>query len=131
MPDSYDDDEPIRRERHRRQPPGSASVPLWAWLVLAGATASIAAMVTVVLLTTAKKPGDTQSNPGPVLGDRPLIQGNNPGNFRPPLNQAPVGQPLVPSVPAPEIEGTDQDGKSFKLSDYRGKVVLLDFWGNW
>ena len=28
----------------------------------------------------------------------------------------------------PEIEGKDQDGKEFKLSDYRGKVVLLDFW---
>jgi hypothetical protein len=32
---------------------------------------------------------------------------------------------------APDIEGEDQDGKRFKLSDYRGKVVLLDFWGNW
>jgi hypothetical protein len=29
---------------------------------------------------------------------------------------------------APGIEGEDQDGKKFKLSDYRGKVVLLDFW---
>jgi peroxiredoxin len=29
---------------------------------------------------------------------------------------------------APEIEGQDQDGERFKLSDYRGKVVLLDFW---
>jgi hypothetical protein len=32
---------------------------------------------------------------------------------------------------APEIEGEDIDGKKLKLSDYRGKVVLLDFWGNW
>jgi hypothetical protein len=32
---------------------------------------------------------------------------------------------------APEIEGEDIDGKHFKLSDYRGKVVLLEFWGNW
>jgi hypothetical protein len=32
---------------------------------------------------------------------------------------------------APEVEGRDVDGKKFKLSDYRGKVVLLDFWGNW
>lgn len=30
-----------------------------------------------------------------------------------------------------EIVGPDLDGKEFKLSDYRGKVVLLDFWGNW
>lgn len=32
---------------------------------------------------------------------------------------------------APDIEGDDIDGVSFKLSDYRGKVVVLDFWGNW
>ncbi len=32
---------------------------------------------------------------------------------------------------APDIEGPDIDGESFKLSDYRGKVVLLDFWGDW
>ena len=32
---------------------------------------------------------------------------------------------------APEIEGEDLDGVSFKLSDYRGKVVVIDFWGNW
>ena len=32
---------------------------------------------------------------------------------------------------APEIEAEDLDGKKFKLSDYRGKVVVLDFWGHW
>jgi hypothetical protein len=31
---------------------------------------------------------------------------------------------------APDIEGEDQDGKRFKLRDYRGKVVLLDFWSH-
>jgi hypothetical protein len=35
---------------------------------------------------------------------------------------------LVVGKEAPDIEGQDQDGKTFKLSDYRGKVVLLDFW---
>jgi AhpC/TSA family len=29
---------------------------------------------------------------------------------------------------APDIEGEDQLGKRFSLGDYRGKVVLLDFW---
>jgi hypothetical protein len=32
---------------------------------------------------------------------------------------------------APEIVGTDIDGAKFQLSDYRGKVVVLDFWGHW
>jgi hypothetical protein len=33
--------------------------------------------------------------------------------------------------PAPDIGGEDLDGSKFKLSDYRGKVVVLDFWGDW
>jgi hypothetical protein len=38
---------------------------------------------------------------------------------------------LVIGKVAPDIEGEDLDGQKFKLSDYRGKVVVLDFWGNW
>ncbi|MCH8922555.1 MAG: redoxin domain-containing protein [Planctomycetes bacterium] len=33
--------------------------------------------------------------------------------------------------PAPDIEGADVDGRKFKLSDYRGKVVMISFWGHW
>ncbi len=40
-------------------------------------------------------------------------------------------QNLSPGKVAPEIEGEDIDGVTFKLSDYRGKVVFLDFWGDW
>lgn len=32
---------------------------------------------------------------------------------------------------APEIEGKDADGVDFKLSDYRGKYVIVIFWGGW
>jgi peroxiredoxin len=32
---------------------------------------------------------------------------------------------------APDIEGSDLDEVAFKLSDYRGKVVVIDFWGDW
>jgi len=38
---------------------------------------------------------------------------------------------LVVGCEAPEIEGIDHDGKKFRLSEYRGKVVLLPFWGYW
>lgn len=33
--------------------------------------------------------------------------------------------------PAPEVESTGLDEKKAKLSDYRGKVVLLDIWATW
>ncbi|MGC6486564.1 MAG: peroxiredoxin family protein [Planctomycetota bacterium] len=32
---------------------------------------------------------------------------------------------------APDIDGVDLQGEAFKLSDYRGKVVLVDFWADW
>ncbi|MCH2181699.1 MAG: TlpA family protein disulfide reductase [Mariniblastus sp.] len=31
----------------------------------------------------------------------------------------------------PELAGQDMDGTEFCLSDYRGKIVMLDFWGHW
>jgi peroxiredoxin len=33
--------------------------------------------------------------------------------------------------PAPEFALKDATGKTVKLSDYRGKVVLLNFWATW
>jgi RNA polymerase sigma factor (sigma-70 family) len=38
---------------------------------------------------------------------------------------------LAVGRPAPEIDGVDVDGKRFRLSDYRGKVVAVSFSGNW
>lgn len=32
---------------------------------------------------------------------------------------------------APDFEAVDVDGAQWKLSDYRGKVVIVDFWGFW
>lgn len=31
----------------------------------------------------------------------------------------------------PQIVGEDADGKIIRLSDYKGKIVLVDFWGTW
>lgn len=33
--------------------------------------------------------------------------------------------------PAPAIELFDFDGVKYKLSDYRGRVVVVDFWASW
>lgn len=32
---------------------------------------------------------------------------------------------------APELTGTSPDGKTYKLSDTKGQLVLLDFWAGW
>lgn len=46
--------------------------------------------------------------------------------------QMPAGadHPLV-NQPAPEIEATLLDGKTFRLSELKGQVVMLDFWATW
>jgi len=42
-----------------------------------------------------------------------------------------AGKNLEPGKPAPNFEAQTIDGHSFQLSDYEGKVVLLDFYGFW
>ena len=42
-----------------------------------------------------------------------------------------AAQNLNIGQPAPDIAGADHEGKTFKLSDHRGKVVVLTFSGNW
>jgi len=36
-----------------------------------------------------------------------------------------------PPKPAPEFSLPDLDGRPVKLSDFRGKVVLLFYWATW
>lgn len=38
---------------------------------------------------------------------------------------------LFPGSKSPDITGEDTEGKPMKLSDFKGKVVMLDFWGTW
>ncbi len=48
---------------------------------------------------------------------------------KPTGESAPKGDEL--KGPAPEIEAQDLAGKAIKLSDFRGKVVLLDIFATW
>jgi len=38
---------------------------------------------------------------------------------------------LADGMQAPDFTANDKDGKPVKLSDYKGKVVVLDFWATW
>jgi RNA polymerase sigma factor (sigma-70 family) len=54
-----------------------------------------------------------------------------------PLLLPPIRMKVLPlqglvGQPAPEIDATDLDtGSPVKLADFRGKVIVLDFWGYW
>ena len=41
------------------------------------------------------------------------------------------GKPCTPPVPAPDFKAYDHQGKEVHLSDFRGKVVLVNFWASW
>lgn len=49
----------------------------------------------------------------------------------PPATPAPPPGAPAPGQSAPDFALTTIDGDSIRLSDYRGKVVLLDFWATW
>ncbi len=64
---------------------------------------------------TESKPKETILVAAPTAANNPVIEEAN----------------LEIGKLAPEIVGSDFDGVEFKLSHYRGKVVVLDFWGDW
>lgn len=38
---------------------------------------------------------------------------------------------VLPGKPAPDLINRNPEGKEIKLSDLKGKVVLVDFWATW
>jgi len=61
----------------------------------------------------------------------PDLEKNNPALYKQVKGQIFVMDHLGIGHTAPDITGADEKGQPFKLSDYRGRVVLLDFWGIW
>ncbi len=74
---------------------------------------------------------DSGESLGEVRGRIVVPQGEGPLDL-PPLSVEPTGIQNLVGKPAPEIDAIDLDtGRPAKLADFRGKVVLLDFWGYW
>ena len=59
-----------------------------------------------------------------IYPDHPIVQDR--WNYM----NSPAAKVAIGAI-APELEFPDPDGKMRKLSDLRGKVVLLDFWASW
>jgi len=127
--DDYDDSRPRRRSRGRSPSSGGSVVVVLAVLGLVllvggGITAAI-------ILLTDKKPEKVAVTTGPFIGPPVMSQPSAPTTPATPPKSGGSAGGLEIGNPAMEISGEDIDGKAFKLSDYRGKVVVLDFWGNW
>ncbi|QKW20074.1 TlpA family protein disulfide reductase [Kitasatospora sp. NA04385] len=80
-------------------------------------TAALGA-ATALALAGCSSSGSSSSNSGGGVG---FVTGK--GGI---ATAAPAGR-----VAAPDITGTSLDGNPLKLSDYRGKVVVLNIWGSW
>ena len=62
---------------------------------------------------------------------RDALVGRYPNNeFVQHLNQK-LSSAVIAGMEAPDIVLADRDGNDRKLSDLRGKVVLIDFWASW
>jgi thiol-disulfide isomerase/thioredoxin len=69
--------------------------------------------------------GNTEKSEGGKAED-PLFAANTSVNEIP-AEEVNAGK----AAKAPEFKLTGIDGKEVKLSDYKGKIVILDFWATW
>jgi predicted Zn finger-like uncharacterized protein len=140
-----EDDRSARRDGGRREKQsmgaGMTITMIAASLLIAGGLA-----VGTYYLVKALVPGDAgsgdQAAAEPAAPEKwqptGLLAKGMPPQLTPPKDKQAINpnKPNATAGPkigdvAPEIVAEDLDGQTFKLSDYRGKVVLLDFWGNW
>ena len=86
-----------------------------------------------VAACTSERDGPAVNKAPPVASALPAVapEAAEPERAKPAPHAGP--RPSIPTLGqlAPEIVGEDIDGKPIKLSDYHGKVVMLDFWGHW
>jgi len=126
--EDYEDESPPRRRKSRKPAKQKSNTALIAGVAVAAVILLAGGAVAVAMLWPGSK-ADPKVTP-PVAQKSPQPAPVQPKNLvPPPVKQGNSGLDI--GQMAMEIDGEDIDGKPFKLSDYRGKVVVLDFWGHW
>jgi thiol-disulfide isomerase/thioredoxin len=104
-------------------------------IALAGLAALLVTMVTIWVFNAPGSAGkdvgayhDQLARAGALLGRH---HGDDPEAVRIGLTPSTGNDRRDALLFGPESDGTDMDGKPIRLSDYKGKVVVLVFWGTW
>lgn len=87
-------------------------------LPLTGCCWTLLAVCSAGLMVFGLQPSAVQAAHAPALADSPA-------------KDTDVLTPVAARKRAPNFTLIDEQGKTITLSDYRGKVVLLDFWATW
>jgi thiol-disulfide isomerase/thioredoxin len=102
-------------------PAASSKKGFWTPVRLA-ATFAVFALIAAFMLPGCGSSTDI-AKPNTTTANAPVASGNQPA--APPV----TAKPLEPALLNTELK--DLDGKSFKLSDYSGKVVVVNLWATW
>ena len=95
--------------------------------------AVVALLATIGCTSKSDTAGSAGSEKAGDSGETASKAGDDSGKTAAVVTPDTPKRPVHPVVDElhPEITGPDTDGEVFSLSDYRGKVVMIDFWGNW